>query len=445
MSLVEGNLHIAFLVMDPVGLHQLRQTQDLHRTVEIFSTGGLPYTSRRRALPGGSTHSGSPAHRSTQNSIGLREFETSPTGSGRTLFSIRTAPRQSEDQIRLQPIPRSPRHTLQQGPFIVTRIKPAGVVTSLPWRGLSNLTTFSLCHIPEDRILLTYLLDFFETSPRLRYIQLHDSIPNSRNAPTDRMVSLPHLKELNITAQPSHAILLDHLSIPVGASLRLEFTFNEGEFSIPSHLPKSPDNLHNLSQTTATSLRFGTEQRSVHLSGPSGELYIHGNRTDEGDQPHVGTDQFFQSFPNQLDVSRSRWLAITGCAYHQQRPIETWALYKILRSMGDLRTLTLSRCANLPFILALDPNENSSNTILCSKLENLTFYVKYVPQFRIKELLKMAEARAASGASLSTISIVIVGDEFVPAREVFRLRKYVSSVEYRLDDVLPAWDALPPT
>ena len=67
----------------------------------------------------------------------------------------------------------------------------AGVITSLPWRGLSNLTMFNLCHFPEDLILLTQLLNFFESSPCLRDILLYDSIPNSSDAPTERVGPSP--------------------------------------------------------------------------------------------------------------------------------------------------------------------------------------------------------------------------------------------------------------
>ena len=82
----------------------------------------------------------------------------------------------------------------------------AGVITSLPWRGLSNLTTFDLCDVPEDRILLTQLLDFFESAPHIHRIRLLNAIPDSSDAPAGRVVSLPHLKELVIIAQPAHSI-----------------------------------------------------------------------------------------------------------------------------------------------------------------------------------------------------------------------------------------------
>ena len=262
------------------------------------------------------------------------------------------------------------------------------------------------------------------------------------------MVSLPHLRELSIIAQPPHSILLDHLSIPPSASLRLEFTFSGGESPVPSYLPRSPKNLHNLSHITALNLNLASGKRFARLNGPSGELYILANWTQGIDEPSVGVSRFWRSLLDRFDVSKNQRLAITWCNYQpsaSHRPsasarIETWAFYQTLHSMGNLRTLTLARCNNLPFILTLNPNENSSKIVLCPRLEEVILYVRVLGHFRINELLGMAEERASRGAKLSTISIVILGEEYVPKKEVFPLRKHVSRVEYRFDDTLPEWD-----
>ena len=44
------------------------------------------------------------------------------------------------------------------------KLSLTGVVTHIPWKNLSNLTTFYLCDIPEDRISVTQLLNFFENA-----------------------------------------------------------------------------------------------------------------------------------------------------------------------------------------------------------------------------------------------------------------------------------------
>jgi len=318
-----------------------------------------------------------------------------------------------------------------------------GVITPLPWRGLLNLTTFILCRVPAERILLTQLLDFFESASHLRHIYLHDSIPNFSNALPERVVFLSHLQDLSITAQPTHSILLNHLSIPAKTSLRLEFTFSGKESPIPSYLPKPLDNLNNLSGITAVNLCFGSERRFMRLNGPSGDLYILGNWTRGGDPLHAGTNRFMQSLL-QFDVSGIRWLSITRSSYQSRSSdqIETWSAYKTLRPITGLRTLMLAHCRNLPFIQTLNPNKNPAEVVLCPKLEEIILYIKHFDQFQIDELLKMAEGRASRGAKLTAITIVST-DALAPTKEVFQLRKHVLRVEYKFDDALPEWDALP--
>jgi hypothetical protein len=71
-----------------------------------------------------------------------------------------------------------------------------GVITHLPWKDLSKLTTFELCYVPEDKIPITKLLNFFMNAPHLANITFHHSIPTSSHAPPEQVVSLPHLKNL---------------------------------------------------------------------------------------------------------------------------------------------------------------------------------------------------------------------------------------------------------
>jgi len=111
--------------------------------------------------------------------------------------------------------------------------------------------------------------------------------------------------------------------------------------------------------------------------------------------------------------------------------------------MEDLRTLTLARCTNLPFILTLNPRKNPSKTILCPKLEQLTLYIKRTThQYCLNELLSMAKERASRGAKLSVISIINLDNVFVSAEEMDQLREHVSRVEYRVDSIVSAWDTL---
>ena len=320
-----------------------------------------------------------------------------------------------------------------------------GVVTPLPWRDLPNLTTLKLHDVPEHRILLTQLLDFFESAPYLRHIELHDSLPSSSNAPTERVVSLPHLKDLSINAERPHSILLNHLSIPARASLHLEFKFDNKHSQISSHLPESPGSLRNLSHITAVNLRFGPLERYIRLNGPSGELYILGTWSRGEEQPNVRASRVIQ-YLGQFDISRTRWLTITLCSYRPSNParIAKSRLYRTLHCMEDLRMLTLIQCEYIPFVHALNPNKNPDKVVLCPRLEEIVIYTCLRNPLYADELVDMAEERALRGAKLSAIKLVGVDIVAGSAEGVsLPLSERAKCVEYKFDGTWPEWDTLP--
>ena len=135
---------------------------------------------------------------------------------------------------------------------------------------------------------------------------------------------------------------------------------------------------------------------------------------------------------------------LTVAHYNTPPPpeIEKSSICQTLLLINSLRTLTLLGCLNLPFIFALNPVRIPSKAVVCPELEEIVLYIKTRDRFCIDELLEMVKERDSRGAKLSTITIVCT-QEFVPAREVDKLRGHVSSVEYRLDDVMPRWDYIP--
>jgi len=317
-------------------------------------------------------------------------------------------------------------------------LRLSGVITRLPWKTLANLTTFDFRDVPSDKISVTQLLDFFEHAPLLRHTRLWNALPTTCDAPPGRVVSLPRLKDLDIKAQPVHSILLNHLLVPSGTSLVLEFTFDGEKSPIPEYLPKNLKNLKNLSRITAINLSFDSEL-CLRLTGPSGGLYVLGGWT--------GTDSFLPIVNrralrslNHFAISATERLTIT--AYHTTIPqkIES-STYRTLLLMNALRTLILADCLNVPFITALNPKKAPSGTLVCPALEEIVLYIKEKERSCIDGLLEMVEGRSSSGTRLSTITIVSP-QEFVPAKDVLELRNHVSQVEYRLDDVVPPWDGI---
>jgi len=310
--------------------------------------------------------------------------------------------------------------------------------TDLPWKNMSNLTLFEFRR-SGPKTSITQLLDFFEQAPLLREIKIFYSFPLSSDAPAERVVSLPHLKLLRISEQAPHSMLLNHLHIPAGASATLEFEFGYEGFPIPDHLPSSLDNLGNIAHITSINLDFNLGP-ALRLKGPSGNLYMVGVSHYLHPMLDSRTLRFLPKFP----ISSTESLTIARYATSAGSNTEESAAYQTLLTMNDLRTLTLVNCINLSFILALDPNHNASNTVLCPKLEKLLLYNIRGRQDEsfVDELLEMAKARASMGVRLSTIGMVC-GRELISKEKVPDLRNYVGNFEYKSDRVTPKWDLIP--
>ena len=321
------------------------------------------------------------------------------------------------------------------------RLGLSGVITDLPWKNLANLTTLSLKSCRPGRDFVTRLLDFFENTPLLRTIMLEDSIPKSSNAPSGRIVPLPRLNILAITAKPAHSVLLKHLHIPAGASLVLKFSFSGERSPLRDYLPETYTNLRNLSRITSINLHFGAIQRFVRMNGSSGGLCILGHWDNVMVSPYDMDRRILLSLGSPVLLATRR-LAVSKYEHPRPAEVEKCPVFRTLFSMDSLRTLVLNKCHNLPFILALNPEGNSSKLLLCPNLEKLVLYVESRDQFHIDHLISMAKKRTLKDRKLSSVTIVGLG-ELVLGKEVFRLREHITCVEYRVDDAQPDWDDPP--
>ena len=65
----------------------------------------------------------------------------------------------------------------------------------------------------------------------------------------------------------------------------------------------------------------------------------------------------------------------------------------------------LTSCHILAFALALNPDKNTSGTVLCPKFQELFVYVKAKDRFCVTELLEMAELRLAQLSAHRSFSL----------------------------------------
>ena len=285
------------------------------------------------------------------------------------------------------------------------------VRTNLPWRDMVNLTSFTLTGTPPDSI--KQLLDFFESAPHLRNLEIRSATPviGGQNG---RLVSLGRLKRMYIDGIMPVSPLLGHLLIPVGACFKAEV--NLPSAPIGDHLPRFLDNLRNLPGFTAVQLYGQVECPRMRFSGPNGRVEM---------LPIFAqliapwsTLECFARF----DTSKTERLEIRNCGPSTDDPPR-----RMFSPMGDLRTLTLYECRKLRiFIHALDPRK-SSPVLICPKLEELTIVLGN-EAFDMKSLIGMAAARASWGAKLD--SVWIFGWCEAARAVVSELEKHVSHVEY---------------
>ena len=312
------------------------------------------------------------------------------------------------------------------------------VTTRLQWQNLANLRVVNLESCFQGRGI-NRLLDFFESAPLLHTVDLGDQIRGPSDAPPERMVALRHLKVFNISGTPPHSILLDHLHIPVGASLSSQFCFRGEKSPFLDHLPERSPNLSNLSDITAVKLLIGEERKYIQLSGPSGSLRVLAAWKDHRASPSYPVDRRILLSLGQPTLSAIQTLAVFY--YEHPRPTKSakCSIFRTLSSTDNLRTLTLIRCNNLPFILALDPEQHPSGFVLCPGMEELVVYIYSWPSPPLKPLIDMAKNRASRGVRLSLIAILSPNDHSYGA-VASKLRYHATRVEYRVDSVQePSW------
>ena len=287
------------------------------------------------------------------------------------------------------------------------------VQTELPWRNMVNLTSFELRGTMSYEVTVRQFLDFFESAPRLQKIELINATPTS-GAQNGRLVSLASLKWIDIVGDDPPSLLLDHLIIPIGAKLTTLGT-SSGPLT-ENLLPRSLDNLRNLSDFTDIHLYIDEEDPDIRFSGPNGQVRVFMPPQDNA------TCLVLESLAR-FDTSKTERIQIEYGYSPSSDP-----LYRALLPMKHLRTLTLSRCTSPDiFIHALDPIMRLGD-VICPRLEDLVLVLHPdVETLDIKKVIEMAAGRASRGAKLKSVRIVSQDESmWIDALE---LRKHVSHVE----------------
>ena len=320
----------------------------------------------------------------------------------------------------------------------VRQLGLSGVTTYLPWRNLKNLKTIRLVSCFAG-LTVTRLLDFFESTPLLENITLGDLLTDLPDASPGRTVRLPHLRTLVISSPSTPPLLLRHLGIPAGASLFLGFNSSGERSPLVDILSEGSPNLENLSHITTINLRFHLEQKFVQLSGPSGSLCVYIYWKDWTTISYAMEDEILRSLSPSI-LSTNERLAISQYTHLNRAQADGFLIFTTLSYMDSLRTLSLVECNLLPFVLALDPENNMSKSVTCPRLEELLLYIRSRDRFHMACLVIMAKNRASKGVKLSSITMVGSG-EIAFEGDVFQLREHVTNVRCMVGGP-PTWDDL---
>ena len=313
---------------------------------------------------------------------------------------------------------------------------------------MGNLTVFTLFNTEayEDyeahQVTVTQILDFFESHPFLQRIELENPTPDSSDAPPGRIMPLRHLKTLDLNTYSSFPTLVNHLHIPTGASVMLSGSTTSKMFSPLDHLPDKSPNFENLSHITMVNVHFASGVKAVRFGGPSGNLRLECDLEEwRIVSPATVDHQILRPIgpPRLPSIQR---LAVSEYFHHPKAGVEECPIFQTLSSLDTLRTLVLSNCNNLTFILALNPDKNKSALVPCSHLEELVLFIPEHSHSKYDgDLVDMTRSRDSRGAKLS--SIMIIGPLEPMEEVVSKLEEHVAHVEYKYSRSPPLWDDVP--
>jgi len=284
---------------------------------------------------------------------------------------------------------------------------------------LPNLTTFELRDVgdPDATLSPSSLLNFLARSPLLERLHLDYRSHYDDAVSPRRIVALHHLKWVYINGEPLTPVdtsrsLLAHLSLPAGVVVNLWVYIHGSDTdvvarTIPFH--------HDLIPCTKSlkEIRFHHLLRSCFaaFSGDNGCFTINASLQGEYE---AGATMAICSFGS-LDVSGVQTLVVEYYGYTHHY------LTQALKSLVNLRSLTLKQCVNEPPLHALCQEGTSPR---------LRYLAMDLPRHRVwaTNLLEMAKVRKLRGHGLETLSLHLSSSDNLVG-DTSSLREYVGSIQ----------------
>ena len=261
------------------------------------------------------------------------------------------------------------------------------ILTTLPWRNMVNLTSFTLAYVSSDQSPVRCLLDFFQSAPRLCQIKLQFAA-STFGAQRGRLVSLECLKRMDIIGS-SPSLLLGHLLVPADAKLVIHMDSRRS-----LHLPGSLDFLAEFS-------RFGIRlyvrdlYPSMQFVAPNCKISI------VPATPRASTTCRVLESLAQFDPSKIERLGLADGDLTSQHGRD---FGRALPKITNLRSITISRCRNLSGFIPFLGHD------VCPKLEEFVLGPSVNGEkLNIRSLIGLVARRASRKEKFKSVRIVTSG------------------------------------
>lgn len=309
-----------------------------------------------------------------------------------------------------------------------------------------NLTHLTLQYTAHGEPVMDDLLRFLEQTPLLENLVMIAAGPLCDDAGSHddlgKIVHLPRLNQLELVGRSARSGIICRLSLPVGADLTLRAEVKSTQGGITEHfLPSSLEHIPMARNVTSINFSITTPDLcSIRYIGPNGTILITASNAEAIED--IEDELFpYEAIRSLRPVSTAEVdkLLIDGFrGYDNQHETPHTPHFPAFRTMENLRSITLVDCSSQFFIAVLQTAEPE---IICPSLSRLTMYLSRESSFNTAKLEALLATRKELGTPLDAL-VLIAEDEHerIPDNILWKLRRYVNEVEFRVDPQVPWWD-----